>query len=239
MNCQICGTELPPGAMFCGECGSAAGATVESRRRGEPGDTSIVRPIRPRTSGIISVPFDTSPPLNAPEALPGVAGAGPQHPVAPLAVSVPTWGDAPAPATTPNVIVQADESAQPSVGTTPALTPAPVSAVFVFTVNTGQLVTVTGGGLLGRRPFPQPGESYDQLVQIIDLTMSVSKNHFEFGQIAGEDGEAALWVNDRFSGNGTVLSRPGQGAERLEPGRRYLVPRGSRLDIGELYVIVG
>ena len=221
MNCQICGSELPPGAMFCGECGSAAGVTVESRRRAEPGDTSIVRPIRPRTSGIISVSFDTSPRLNAPEAMPAV-------PV-PMPVSFPEWGDSSATPLAPDGKVNAH---------VPDAAPPPVaaSAVFVFTVSTGQVVSVVGGGLLGRRPFPQPGEEFDHLVQIIDLTMSVSKNHFEFGQLMGEGGQPQLWVNDRFSGNGTVLSRPGEGAVRLEPGRRYLVPRGSRLDIGELYL---
>lgn len=229
MNCQICGSELPVGAMFCGECGSAAGVTLESRRRVEPGDTSIVRPIRPRTSGIISVPFDTSPRLNAPEAMPAA------H--TPLPVSFPDWSDSAAPSTTPNQVLNGvtAAAAAPSVPS-PGPPPVAASAVFVFTVSTGQVVSVVGGGLAGRRPSPQPGEEFDQLVQIIDLTMSVSKNHFEFGQLPGKSGEPELWVNDRFSGNGTVLSRPGAAAVRLEPGRRYLVPRGSRLDIGELYL---
>ena len=108
----------------------------------------------------------------------------------------------------------------------------------MFTISTGQIVSVTGGGLAGRRPAPHPGETFEQLVQITDLTMSVSKNHFEFGQLLGESGEPELWVSDRFSGNGTVLDPPGAAAERLEPGKRYLVPRGSRLDIGELYLSV-
>ncbi len=30
MNCEVCGTELPHGALFCGECGRAVGARVAS-----------------------------------------------------------------------------------------------------------------------------------------------------------------------------------------------------------------
>ena len=30
MNCRYCGAELPPGAMFCGECGRATSAPEEA-----------------------------------------------------------------------------------------------------------------------------------------------------------------------------------------------------------------
>ena len=49
MTCRVCGTELPDGALFCGECGSAVGAQpavrdeIADRREA---DTSIVRPAR-------------------------------------------------------------------------------------------------------------------------------------------------------------------------------------------------
>jgi hypothetical protein len=74
----------------------------------------------------------------------------------------------------------------------------------------------------------EPGESFDHLVQIVDRGLSVSKTHLEFG-----DHEGDLWVADRFSANGTVVRRPGEGGVRCEPGRRILVPRGSRVDMGE------
>lgn len=99
---------------------------------------------------------------------------------------------------------------------------------FTLTFTTGEVVTVAGTGLIGRRPMPQPGESFEHLVQIVDRGLSVSKTHVEFGEHDG-----GLWVADRFSSNGTVVRRPGEGGLRCEPGRRVLVPRGSRVEIGE------
>jgi hypothetical protein len=104
---------------------------------------------------------------------------------------------------------------------------------FTLRFSTGESHTVSGTGLVGRKPLPQPGESFDQLVQIGDRTLSVSKTHLEFGQHGG-----LLWVSDRFSGNGTVVRRPDDGAIRCEPGRRYLVPRGSRVELAEQYFVV-
>lgn len=104
---------------------------------------------------------------------------------------------------------------------------------FTLRFSTGESHTVSGTGLVGRKPLPQPGESFDQLVQIGDRTLSVSKTHLEFGQHGG-----LLWVSDRFSGNGTVVRRPDDGALRCEPGRRYLVPRGSRVELAEQYFVV-
>jgi predicted component of type VI protein secretion system len=81
--------------------------------------------------------------------------------------------------------------------------------------------------------LPQPSESFDHLIQITDPGRSVSKSHLEFGQ---EDGE--FWVSDRFSGNGTVVRRETGPIVRCEPGRRYTVARGSRVDIGDQYFVV-
>ncbi|WP_353815509.1 FHA domain-containing protein [Agromyces sp. SYSU T00266] len=107
------------------------------------------------------------------------------------------------------------------------------SARFVLTFTTGEVVTIQGSGLVGRRPLAEPGESFDHLVQIVDRGLSVSKTHLEFGEHDG-----GLWVADRFSANGTVVRRPGEGGVRCEPGRRVLVPRGSRVEIGEQAFVV-
>jgi hypothetical protein len=105
---------------------------------------------------------------------------------------------------------------------------ASTSPRFVLAFSTGETRTVFGSGLIGRKPLPQPGEFFDHLVQIADRTLSVSKTHLEFGEHDG-----VLWVADRFSGNGTIVRRPDDGALRCEPGRRYLVPRGSRVELAE------
>jgi len=117
----------------------------------------------------------------------------------------------------------------------PVPVPVPVrdSVTFVLQFSTGETVNVHGSGLVGRRPLPQPGEIFDHLVQIQDSGMSVSKSHLEFGQHGGQ-----FWINDRFSGNGSVLNRPSEGPIRCEAGRRYLVPRGSRVDIADQYFVL-
>lgn len=120
------------------------------------------------------------------------------------------------------------------------VTPAPLPGAagappvsFTLRFSTGEVRTVSGTGLIGRKPLPQPGESFDHLLQIGDRTLSVSKSHLEFGQHDG-----MLWISDRFSGNGTVVRRPDDGALRCEPGRRYLVPRGSRVELAEQHFVV-
>lgn len=216
MRCRICGAELPDGAMFCGECGSSTSATPESRRRADPrpGDTTILDPIeRPsrRNSGVVSIPVDGFRAATAIEA--GVEQAGIETGAAPSAAASDAAESA---------------EAQPEAPATEH------PARFVLRFSTGETRTIFGSGLIGRRPLPQPGEHYDHLVQIADRTLSVSKTHLEFGEHDG-----TLWVADRFSANGTVVRRPDDGALRCEPGRRYLVPRGSRVELAEQSFVVG
>lgn len=109
-----------------------------------------------------------------------------------------------------------------------------VGEPFVLQFSTGESFTVQGRGLIGRAPNPQPGESIDLLVRIFDPGRSVSKTHLEFGQ---EDG--ILWILDRWSGNGTVVTDPSRGTRQAEPGKRLQVVRGSRVEIGEQFFLVG
>jgi predicted component of type VI protein secretion system len=110
--------------------------------------------------------------------------------------------------------------------------PAP-PARFILQFSTGESFSVTGTGLVGRHPVAEPGEYFDHAVTIADPGKSVSKTHVEFGQ---DDG--VFWVLDRFSGNGTVVREPGEDPRYCEPGRRYRVPRGGRVDIGDQFFIV-
>lgn len=104
---------------------------------------------------------------------------------------------------------------------------------FVLQFSTGESISVSGTGLLGRNPHAEPGEYFDAFVPISDPGRSVSKTHLEFGQDNG-----AFWVSDRFSGNGTVVREPDQAPRRAEPGKRYRVVRGTRIEIGEQFFIV-
>ncbi|TFB93687.1 MULTISPECIES: FHA domain-containing protein [Cryobacterium] len=229
MNCLICGAALPAGAMFCGECGSSSTATPKTRKRPDPrpSDTTIIQPL-PRQPVVISIPLGADgrvqlPPAAAPEAAEQPEPT-PKHgavPVAPESAPVA----AVIPAAPPSPALQ-PPALQPPVA-------APRTSLFVLQFSTGETVSAQGTGLVGRRPLPQPTERFDILVQVSDLGMSVSKSHLEFGQHDGE-----FWVSDRFSGNGTIIRRPDSTSVRCEPGRRYLVPRGSRVEIADQFFMV-
>lgn len=137
-------------------------------------------------------------------------------PRAPVVISVPIPAVVPIPVRAVAVVTEAPAAALPT------------RANFVLTFSTGQRVSVHGSGLIGRKPLPQPDEIFDELIRVADADRSVSKTHLEFGQHDGE-----FWVSDRVSGNGTVIRRPGETAEQLEPGRRYVLPRGTRVEIAD------
>ena len=104
---------------------------------------------------------------------------------------------------------------------------------FVLQFSTGDSVIVTGTGLVGRNPIPEPSEKFDIVVPITDPSKSVSKTHLEFGQMSG-----VFWISDRYSGNGTIVREPGVEPRRCEAGKRYRVVRGTRVEIGEQFFIV-
>ncbi len=238
MTCRICGADLPEGAMFCGECGSSTSATPESRRRPDPrpGDTTAIeRPAR-RNSGVVSIPVHGFRVGSDDDAR---AEAGVARVLDEAASSASAYADDErADAAIARVLDDAASSALTAPGATArsagavpsagAASSARSGSRFVLAFSTGETRTVFGTGLIGRRPLPQPGEAFDHLVQIADRTLSVSKTHLEFGEHEGQ-----LWIADRFSGNGTIVRRPDDGALRCEPGRRYLVPRGSLVELAE------
>ncbi|MEK8225709.1 FHA domain-containing protein [Oerskovia sp. M15] len=65
------------------------------------------------------------------------------------------------------------------------------------------------------------GTEQRTMVRVDDPTRSVSKTHAELGFDAG-----GLWVQDRGSTNGTVLTRPGAAPQVLTAGVREAVPPG-------------
>ncbi|MFT2817884.1 FHA domain-containing protein [Leifsonia sp. A12D58] len=241
MNCQICGAELPEGAMFCGECGSSTTATAATRKRQDPrpADTTIIHPL-PRTPGVVSVPVAVASgtakvPVETAEQVQDERAAAAAHFVPGAAKGAGATSDASASVTAyaPGAPAMARSDSEPQAEA-PRAPQAPQPTVrFVLQFSTGETVVVHGTGLIGRRPLPQPAEHYDHLIQIADVGMSVSKTHLEFGQHDGE-----FWISDRFSGNGTAIRRPDEAAHRCEPGRRYLVPRGSRVEMADQFFMV-
>ncbi len=293
MTCSYCATELPAGALFCGECGRPVSARPASAVRAV---TSPVMPVdelvSPSVVARVAVPdAPEQDPLPGPPPNFGVdvameeaiidaesRGAGwcaqcgalmsaadifcgecgfVRNPATrardTVALDPFPWGSGAAPSADPVAPVDSVEFAQP-VGDVPAVASSqPVSLPeddedidatrivapgargdrFVLQFSTGESVTVTGAGLLGRNPVPEPGEFFDAMVTISDPGKSVSKTHLEFGQDGG-----AFWVSDRYSGNGTIVREPERPARRCEPGKRYRIARGTRVDIGEQFFVV-
>lgn len=106
-------------------------------------------------------------------------------------------------------------------------------AVFVLTVDDGTSATVSGTGLIGRRPQVGPAEQVAHLLAVDDPGRSLSRTHAAFGI----DGEV-LWVEDRGSANGTVVVGPDGTATRALPGQRIPVPEDGRIDAGERSITV-
>ncbi|OIH93497.1 hypothetical protein [Curtobacterium sp. MCBA15_001] len=181
----------------------------------------------------------------------------PEQPAAPTAAPLPPIPDMPGPALPLPTVASvpssgdADETAQLDEGAgagadvdasgdddedvdqTRIVSRTPTRAPFLLHCSTGERLGVHGTGLLGRLPRPQPGERFDDLLTIHDPGKSVSKTHLEIGR-DGDD----LWVSDRFSGNGSVIRHIDGSIRRCEPGRRYRVERGARVDIGEQFFLV-
>jgi hypothetical protein len=275
VNCDVCGTELPQGAMFCGECGRAVGTRVAATHPDsgmpvavatpvavQPGDTRIIDPLDldllepvrsdPGDSDVehdeieqdlppeIVAAEDASPdPEPEPDPEPSAEPTPEQESApAPTSVQDAPLASTPAPMRRPDPFPWGDRggaifSDSDELEQTLIVPRRDNGERFVLQFSTGESVTVFGTGLLGRNPQPQPGEYFDQVVLITDPGKSVSKTHLEFGQDSG-----AFWVSDRYSGNGSVVREPEMPARRLEPGKRYRIVRGSRVDIGEQFFVV-
>lgn len=290
MRCSFCETELPSGALFCGECGRAVSPTTPAAHRARVA-ASVVR--SPRSEGLshwgmprkehacaqcgavmsqddifcgecgyvsraasedfgrardtVVIDLEDRPRLSDSPRLiePPVArtSAAPEPaPVPPVPVTpVPV---APVPVAPVPVVRPESSRRAPSPASLPFDDAEDLEATrivrsgksgdrFVLQFSTGESFTVFGTGLIGRNPNPEPGEYFDQLVRVLDPSRSVSKVHLEFGQESG-----SFWVQDRFSGNGTIIREPDASVVRCEPQKRFRVARGTRVEIGEQFFIV-
>jgi hypothetical protein len=188
--------------------------------------TPVSRPPIPPVPGSATVPS------SAPSA--ATTGAPSAAPLPPIpGATGPALPLPPADRSESNAAADALDDLDEDVDETRIVAKTPTRAPFVLHFSTGERLGVHGTGLLGRLPRPQPGERYDDLLTVHDPGKSVSKTHLELGR-DGDD----LWVSDRFSGNGTVVRHIDGSIRRCEPGRRYRVERGARVDIGEQFFLV-
>lgn len=115
-----------------------------------------------------------------------------------------------------------------AVATSPAPAVVPAPTAYVVTLDTGQAMTVSGPGLVGRAPQVVPGERCDHVIAIDDPERSLSRTHARFGL-----DRAGFWVADAGSGNGTVVVLPSGQSVRAAPEQRVVVPSGSTVRIGD------
>lgn len=253
MNCFYCSSALPAGAMFCGECGRSVVASTNGLAQASSPTQQIAvvadELIEPPVAAVAAATEDVDEacaqcgsPLEVSDIFCGECGfvrhiPSKSRPSDTAALDPFPWG---AP------ILAQEESIMPGPVEDPVLDIfehdfAETRIVdrstrgerFVLQFSTGESVSVTGTGLLGRNPLPEPGEYFDAMIAISDPGKSVSKSHLEFGQEGG-----AFWVSDRFSGNGTVVREPDSPPKRCDAGKRYRIERGTRVEIGEQFFIV-
>jgi hypothetical protein len=247
LRCPQCDSAIEDADVFCGECGFVLRAAVPG-----PRDTSVIEPVEPAdaaapASGAEPVealwPFaaeaaQTRPEDRAEPDLPPAPAESESQPRKDPNMETENQQDEAAPATRARTIPDpfpwgSDIEDDEDVEATRIVTATGGGDRFVLQFSTGESVTVSGAGLIGRNPAAQPGEYVDQLVSIFDVGKSVSKTHLEFGQEGGR-----FWVSERYSTNGSVVRQPEAEPRRCEPGRRYFVVRGTRIDVGEQFFVV-
>jgi len=100
--------------------------------------------------------------------------------------------------------------------------------------DTGERVRVVGRGLVGRGPRAEDGQDILHVVVLSDAARSLSRVHVEFGpEPATTDEDAAIWVTDRGSTNGTVVVDPTGAARVLPAGARAVVRAGWVVRLGD------
>ena len=157
-------------------------------------------------------------------------------PVAP-AVAVPIAPSWPAPAAPAAPAAGVAPSGPPSAVRAPAaaapMLPVPVQPAapatsYLLILDTGQRTTVSGPGLIGRRPQVPDGELCDRVIEVDDPGRSLSRTHAGFGIDA-----RGFWVEDRGSANGTFVHGPDGTWTKVAPRERTTIPADGTVRLGE------
>lgn len=258
MLCIVCQSDLPEGALFCGECGSAVTATQQMAAVIEPGSVAEAvaksraarekerasdRENRPAGEHEKAAEGDLEKGLEKDletrivpriddEDLVALFGEPAGEPVeAPrfadeVAVEMTARQESPAET---GVVSGAETGPQRFTDTDELAS----LANFTVTLESGESVIVHENALLGRMPQPAEGEYFEHLIVVVDPSRSVSKTHLELGI----DG-TSIWISDRNSGNGSIVREPGVVPRRAQPGTRYEIVRGTRIDIGDQHIFI-
>lgn len=199
---------------------------VGSGRVPPSGTARPASPSGPATSGADAArgtPTPTEPP--APTGRRAARAAAGRAPAAPVA-DRPVPAAAGAPSVPIRPVVPAPAAPEPAAPARVAHQAQP--APFLVTLDTGQVMSVTGPGLIGRAPRPAAGERCDHVVVVEDPERSVSRTHARFGIEGG-----TFWVSDAGSGNGTTLRLPSGRVVPVPADQRVPVPSGSTIQVGD------
>ncbi len=179
--------------------------------------------------GVGSGSAPAAPPVPATPAPAAAPATGPAA-VTPGPVATPAAA-APAPAPTPEPAEAEWDSTRMTARDVRAMDPAPDVSV-VIELESGERRAVDRPTLLGRNP-QAPDDGPWNLVAVDDPTRSVSKTHAEL-----RADPSGLWLTDRGSTNGTVVSVPGAPPRVAEPGTRVRVPVGATIHVGDRRIVV-
>src|SRR5690625_32166 len=100
-------------------------------------------------------------------------------------------------------------------------------------VSDGQVVDIRGTTLVGRNPAPRPDERAATLLSVHDPQRSVSKTHL----VLGLD-ERGLWVADRTSTNGSVVTLADGQQIVCMPEQQVRVSPGAKIQLGDVAITV-
>ena len=139
-----------------------------------------------------------------------------------------TPGPAPGPASVDSGsrLVAASDGQRPS--TAPPTQPRALHSGWFAVLDDGRDVEVTGLVLLGRNPQARPGEDDAELVKVADETRTVSKTHLALSVDA-----SGLYVVDRGSTNGTILTRGRGDSSTCQAGEVLPAADGSIVSFGD------
>ena len=103
--------------------------------------------------------------------------------------------------------------------------PEPDDSAAEFELSDGRRVSIERIALVGRNPA---SDADVQLVRVADPTLSVSKTHLQIGVEP-----AGVWVADRGSTNGTIVTLPDGGQVMCGPDRQVRLRLGSTIVFGD------
>ncbi|MCV2395612.1 RDD family protein [Actinotalea sp. M2MS4P-6] len=97
-----------------------------------------------------------------------------------------------------------------------------------------RVVVLEGTALVGRNPSPREGEAMPvQVIAVVDRGRSVSKTHLAIGV----DGDG-VWLRDRNSTNGTVVTLEDGQQILCAPEQKVRVPVGASVAFGDYWLTV-